>query len=52
MIGVELLDSYAIAVSVDDGRGQSHWLEFADTWLATDAETLGQAIADRASGPR
>ena len=41
-----------VAVSVDDGRGQSHWLEFADTWLATDAETLGQIIADRASGRR
>ena len=40
-----------VAVSVDDGRGQ-YWLEFADTWLATDAETLGQAIADQASGRR
>jgi hypothetical protein len=39
-----------VAVSVDDGRNGSHWVEFSDTWLDTDAKTLGRAIADRAGG--
>jgi hypothetical protein len=42
----------SVAVCVDDGQGRSHWLEFSDTWLDTDAESLGRAVAERAARGR
>jgi hypothetical protein len=38
-----------VAVGINDGSKTPRWLEFGDTWLNTDADALGEAIAARAS---
>ena len=38
-----------VAVCIADGRASPRWIDFGDTWLDTNAEALGEAIAARAA---